>query len=141
MKFINKNAYIQCAIFGTSFCPSARSAFYLILRNAMRIGAVSYVSAAVLIIGKLFISTLTTASAYYCIVEYLEIDLYSNAGPVVFIFIISYVMADMFMDVFEIGIMTILHCFVADEEMFGGTPRYAEGNLKAWIDKEGKDED
>ena len=99
------------------------------------------VSAAVLIIGKLFISTLTTASAYYCIVEYLEIDLYSNAGPVVFIFIISYVMADMFMDVFEIGIMTILHCFVADEEMFGGTPRYAEGNLKAWIDKEGKEED
>jgi hypothetical protein len=56
MKFINKNAYIQCAIFGTPFCHSARKAFYLILRNAAWIGAVSYVSAAVLVVGKLFIS-------------------------------------------------------------------------------------
>ena len=137
MKFINKNAYIQCAIFGTPFCQSGRKAFFLILRNAARIGAVSYVSAAVLIIGKLFISTLTTAGAYYAIVEYLEIPLYSYAGPVVLIFISSYFVADMFMDVFEIGILTILHCFVADEEMFGGRARYAEGGLSDFVDKNG----
>jgi hypothetical protein len=137
MKFINKNAYIQTAIFGTSFCVSGRKAFFLILRNAARISAVSYVSAAVLVIGKLFISTLTTAVSYYCIVEYLEIDLYSYAGPVLLIFVISYFVADMFMDVFEIGILTILHCFVADEEMFGGQARYAEGGLSSWVDKNG----
>jgi choline transporter-like protein 2/4/5 len=137
MKFINKNAYIQCAIFGTPFCHSARKAFYLILRNAARIGAVSYISAAVLVVGKLFISTLTTAASYFTIVEYLEIDLYSYAGPVVLIFIVSYFVADMFMAVFEIGILAILHCFVADEEMFGGQPRYAEGGLTSWVDKNG----
>lgn len=32
MRFINKNAYIQTAIFGTSFCTSAKEAFFLILR-------------------------------------------------------------------------------------------------------------
>lgn len=32
MKFLNKNAYIQTAIFGTAFCTSAREAFFLILR-------------------------------------------------------------------------------------------------------------
>eukprot|EP00339_Tiarina_fusa_P022379 CAMPEP_0116997142 /NCGR_PEP_ID=MMETSP0472-20121206/690_1 /TAXON_ID=693140 ORGANISM="Tiarina fusus, Strain LIS" /NCGR_SAMPLE_ID=MMETSP0472 /ASSEMBLY_ACC=CAM_ASM_000603 /LENGTH=659 /DNA_ID=CAMNT_0004695951 /DNA_START=143 /DNA_END=2118 /DNA_ORIENTATION=+ len=127
MKFVNKNAYIQCAIFGTPFCESARKAFFLILRNAARIGAVSYVSAMVLVIGKLFISTLTTAVAYFAIVDYAEVELYSYAGPVILIFIITYFVADMFMDVFEIGILTILHCFVADEEMFGGHARYAEG--------------
>ena len=32
MKFMNKNAYIQTAIFGSSFCTSAKEAFFLILR-------------------------------------------------------------------------------------------------------------
>jgi hypothetical protein len=32
MKFLNKNAYIQTAIFGTAFCTSAKEAFFLILR-------------------------------------------------------------------------------------------------------------
>lgn len=32
MKFFNKNAYIQTAIFGTAFCTSAKEAFFLILR-------------------------------------------------------------------------------------------------------------
>jgi hypothetical protein len=56
---------------------------------------------------------------------------------VALIFVVSYVVADMFMDVFEIGILAILHCFVADEEMFGGRPRYAEGGLTAWVDQNG----
>jgi hypothetical protein len=127
----------QCAIFGTPFCESGRKAFFLILRNAARIGAVSYVSAAVLVVGKLFISTLTTFTAYYTLVEYMQVELWSYAGPVVIIFIISYFVADMFMDVFDISILCILHCFVADEEMFDGRARYADGSLKEFVDKHG----
>jgi len=44
MKFLNKNAYIQTAIFGYSFCKAARKAFFLILRNILRISAVAIVS-------------------------------------------------------------------------------------------------
>jgi len=36
MKFLNKNAYIQTAIFGYNFCKAARKAFFLILRNILR---------------------------------------------------------------------------------------------------------
>ena len=137
VQFLNENAYIQCAIFGTSFCESGRKAFYLILRNAARIGAVSYVSAAVLIVGKLFISALTTFAGYYALTEHLELDLYSYAGPVTVIFIISYFVSDMFMDVFDYSILAILHCFVADEEMFDGRARYADGGLNDFVDKHG----
>ena len=62
IKFINKNAYIQTAIFSTAFCKSCRKSFGLIFRNAARVGAVTYVSAAVLIVGKLFISAVVTVS-------------------------------------------------------------------------------
>ena len=89
MKFLDKNAYIQTAIVCTSFLPSARKAFFLILRNAGRIGAVSYVLVAILILGKLCISALTTIASYYYIVEYSTssdvvepLPLYSYGGPV-----------------------------------------------------------
>jgi choline transporter-like protein 2/4/5 len=135
IKFINKNAYIQTAIFGTSFCVSARHAFFLILRNIGRIGAVSYVSGAVLVMGKLFISGITTVVTYYLMSELLGGELFSVAGPTILVFIMSYVIADMFLDVFELGISTILHCFVADEEMFDGEECFAEGDLQDWINK------
>jgi hypothetical protein len=59
-----------------------------ILRNAGRVGAVSYVSGMVLVIGKLLISVLTTSLAYYFMVDYLELNLHSFAGPVSSIFVV-----------------------------------------------------
>jgi hypothetical protein len=52
MKFMNKNAYIQTAIYGYSFCKAARCAFFLIARNILRFGAVSIVGDFVLFLGK-----------------------------------------------------------------------------------------
>jgi hypothetical protein len=135
IKFLNKNAYIQTAIFGTPFCTSAREAFFLILRNIGRIGAISYVSGAVLVIGKLFISALTTGASYMLMSELIGEELFSLWGPTVVVFLIAYFIADMFLDVFEMGISTILQCFIADEEMFDGDECFAEGDLQRWIDK------
>ncbi|ERE75842.1 choline transporter-like protein 2 isoform 2, partial [Cricetulus griseus] len=33
IKFLNRNAYIMIAIYGTNFCTSARNAFFLLMRN------------------------------------------------------------------------------------------------------------
>lgn len=137
LKFINKNAYIQTAIFSTSFCTSCRESFGLIFRNAARIGAVSYVSAAVLIVGKLFISSVVTLLAYYFMQENISSKLYSIGGPIAIIFLISYWISDMFMDVLDMGILTCLHCFIADEEMFEHEERYHDKELKDYVDKHG----
>lgn len=37
LKFINKNAYIMCAIHGKNFCTSAKDAFLLLMRNIIRV--------------------------------------------------------------------------------------------------------
>lgn len=142
LNFVNKNAYIQCAIFGTSFLESGRQSFFLLLRNAGRIGAVSYVSWAVLFVGKVLISTVTTLASYYTVVEhgdYVLVDsetLYSYGGPILLIFCISYFVASMFMSVFDTGILTILHCLVADEEMFEEASRFTNKNFQRWIDQQ-----
>ena len=52
LKFINKNAYIQTAIQGYTFCKGARVAFFLLLRNILRVAAVNLVADFVIFVGK-----------------------------------------------------------------------------------------
>lgn len=134
IKFLNKNAYIQTAIFGTPFCRSAREAFGLITRNAGKIASITYVSTIVLFVGKCFISILTTGAAYIWINRQMGDELYSIGGPCALIFVMSYFIGDMFLDIFDMSTTTVLHCFVADEEMFDGDECYAEGKLRDWLD-------
>ncbi|CAL8343390.1 unnamed protein product [Merluccius merluccius] len=36
LRYMNRNAYIMVAIYGTNFCTSAREAFFLLMRNVVR---------------------------------------------------------------------------------------------------------
>lgn len=130
MKFLNKNAYIQTAIYGYSFCWAAKQAFFLILRNIMRVFAVSMVGDFVLLLGKLFISVFTTFIAYLA----LSADSDNVNGfilPIIFVFLLAYFVASMFVEIFGMGIETILMCYIADEEMFEPEKRFAEGGLRS----------
>ena len=59
LDFVNKNAYIQTAIEGTSVCTSASNAFQLLLRNALRLAAITGITTVFLCIGKLFVAAMT----------------------------------------------------------------------------------
>eukprot|EP00586_Coscinodiscus_wailesii_P007425 CAMPEP_0172491650 /NCGR_PEP_ID=MMETSP1066-20121228/22527_1 /TAXON_ID=671091 /ORGANISM="Coscinodiscus wailesii, Strain CCMP2513" /LENGTH=613 /DNA_ID=CAMNT_0013260811 /DNA_START=293 /DNA_END=2134 /DNA_ORIENTATION=- len=135
LKFINKNAYIQTAIFGFGFCKASEQAFYLIMRNAARIGSIEWVSQTLTIIGRLLIVAAVTSTSYFIIGASIGSELTSLYGPLFFIAAIAYFVADMFMDIYDMGVLTILQCFIADEEMFDGDECYAEHELKTWIDK------
>merc|ERR1711928_305329 len=55
MRFINRNAYIMCAIKSTNFCVSAKDAFSLLMRNMMRVVVLNNVTAWLLWFGKMAI--------------------------------------------------------------------------------------
>jgi choline transporter-like protein 2/4/5 len=140
MKFLNKNAYIQTAIFGYSFCTAARKAFFLILRNILRISAVAIVSEFVLIIGKLFITISATFLGYYYMNSNMMDELNGLWCPLLLIILMAYVTSEMFNEVFGMAIWTILQCFVADEEMFeNAAERFAEGDLAETVSKTQKE--
>ena len=105
-------------------------------RNAARVGAITYVSGGVVFVGKMFITTLTTGLAYFAIDQYVQ-ELHSVLGPLLLIALSSWFIAGMFMSVYDMGVATILQCFVADEEMFSADQMYAEGSLKTWVDNHG----
>jgi len=133
MKFINKNAYIQTAIYGTTFCTSAKNAFFLIARNIGRIAAVAIVSEVVVFVGKWFIIIVTTALSYLFLDKVLGDSLNSLVGPCIFVAFFAYCIAKMFMSVFSMGISTLLQCFIADEEMYDEHERFATTELQSFI--------
>jgi ferredoxin len=128
IKFLNKNAYIQTAIHGYSFCKASRSAFFLIVRNCLRVAAVN--------MSKVMIPAGTSLLCYLSIVygtEHLNNEINGIIAPIVVCFILSYFVACMFMELFGMTIETILLCYIADEEMFEPADRYAEGDLHSAI--------
>jgi hypothetical protein len=72
--------------------------------------------------------------------EQISEELFSVGGPTFVVFLISYFVSDFFMDIYDMGTTTILHCFIADEEMFDGDERYATDQLQSWVDKNAGEE-
>jgi len=135
MKFINKHAYIITAIYAYSFCHAARKAFFLLLRNFLRVSAVSMVSGFVLLIGKLLIPISTTFLAYLVISYGTNTnDISGIVAPLVLIFLLAYWIGFKFIEIFAMGIETILFCFIADEEMFEPVKRFASAELVSALD-------
>lgn len=86
------------------------------------------------------VPTATTVLAYFAIVYGTNTDQVTGViAPLVFTFLIAYYVADMFTEVFGMGIDTILMCFIADEEMFDPVDRFAEGSLATTVQKTAQD--
>mmetsp|Transcript_3147 Transcript_3147/g.4913 ORF Transcript_3147/g.4913 Transcript_3147/m.4913 type:complete len:688 (+) Transcript_3147:32-2095(+) len=130
IKFINKHAYIICAIYSYPFCKATRKAFFLLLRNILRVAAVNMISTFVLLLGKVFIAATTTFLCYLAIIYSVDNDKIEGiVAPLFLVFILAFWIATMFLEIFAMGIETILYCFIADEEMFGVHDRFAEAEL------------
>jgi len=130
IKFLNRNAYVQTAIFSYSFCHAAWKAFSLLLRNCARVAAIGIICSFVIFIGKLFISGLATFCVYCAITANMGSKLHGVIAPTIMTFVITYVIAIMFMEVFHMAVDTIFQCFCIDEEMFKNAPFGSESLRK-----------
>ena len=119
IKFISKNAYIQCAITGKNFCSSAWNAFILIITNAMRFGTAASIGFIFVMLGTMFVGV-ANAAICWSVMTYVEEfqGLASNwVGPVAICGVIGLVVGQMFMSVYSFASDTILQAFLVDEEL------------------------
>jgi len=126
LKFLNKNAYIQTALLGTTFCTSAKNAFFLIARNILRFGTVTFLSNIVHAIGFFFICASSSVAGYFILQA-----MHPNTSPiipVVVYIIMSYIVAALYMNVFGMAVDTSLQCVIAAEEM-GSDLNFVPGPL------------
>jgi len=64
VQFLNRNAYIQIAISGKSFCLAAKDAFWLIYTNSGRFSIIEGIGHIFIDVGRYFIAITTTVCAY-----------------------------------------------------------------------------
>ncbi|CAE8680096.1 unnamed protein product [Polarella glacialis] len=123
VQFLNKNAYIQIALMGTNFCTSAKKAFFLILRNALRFGTVAMLGQMIHAIGFLFITSATVGIGYL-ILSAMHPDISPGIPLVVYCFM-SYVVSMLFMNVFGLAVDTTLQLACRDGQLAGEQSRGA----------------
>jgi len=132
MKFINRNAYILCAVKGTSYCESAKNAFELVMRNPVRFAVLDSVCDFILLFGKLLIVAGIGVGSYFSFEE-LPVGLELNYFfvPIVIIVIGSYFIASSFFNVYSMAVDTIFLCALEDIERNNGA-KTPKGLLKVF---------
>jgi len=141
IKFLNRNAYIQIALTGKSFCGAAKDAFFLILRNPIRFGVTHSIGAIFILFGKFLISS-AAAFVGYLIIQYSKYyeSVTSPLFPVIIIFILAWGVASIFLSVYAMAADTILACFVVEEELRAknaSMPLHCPATLNDFINKNG----
>ncbi|PIK45519.1 hypothetical protein BSL78_17623 [Apostichopus japonicus] len=106
LRFINRNAYIEIAIYGHSFCKSAQRAFTVIVSNALRVAAINSVGDFLLF--------------------------WAMALAAVFAFVVSHTC----LSVYEMVIDTLFICFCEDCEKNDGVakPYFMSRNLMNFVE-------
>jgi hypothetical protein len=135
MEFISRNAYIVTACKGKNFCMAAYDAFCFILANIGQIAAVNWVSAYLMFLGKAFVCAGTAAVCWFIIAA--DSDLANPLVLVILCLLIGFVIASVFLGVFENAISTILVCFCWEKDAKGNFSNgqvYATDDLNKFIE-------
>lgn len=111
LKFINKNAYIMCAIHGKNFCLSAKDAFSLLMRNILRVFVLDKVTDFLFFLSKILV-TIGASAICYTIIVYTSKDQFTYYFvPVIFVAVGSYLVTTVFFGVCTMAVDTLFLCY------------------------------
>uniref|UniRef100_A0A8C5LQV2 Choline transporter-like protein n=1 Tax=Leptobrachium leishanense TaxID=445787 RepID=A0A8C5LQV2_9ANUR len=128
IKFLNRNAYIMIAIYGTNFCTSARNAFFLLMRNIIRVAVLDKVTDFLLFLGKLLVVGCVGILAFFFFTH--QIRIVQDTAPA-----LNYYWVPILTD-------TLFLCFLEDLERNDGSserPYFMSSNLQKLLNKKNKD--
>lgn len=150
LKFLNKNAYIMIAIYGRSFCSSAKEAFKLLMRNVVRVVVLDKVTDLLLFVGKLVIVGLVAVPTFLVFSRKVDAlnhhlpELNYYMLPVLTISVGAYIIASSFFSVYSMAVDTMFLCFLEDCERHDGSeekPYYMSKELMKILGKHNKLQD
>uniref|UniRef100_A0A8C7QXZ5 Choline transporter-like protein n=1 Tax=Oncorhynchus mykiss TaxID=8022 RepID=A0A8C7QXZ5_ONCMY len=149
IKFINRNAYIMVAIYGKNFCTSAKDAFFLLMRNMIRVAVLDKVTDFLLFLGKLLIVGLVGIFAFFFFsgrvkaFENTAPNLHYYWVPILTVVVGSYLIAHGFFSVYAMCVDTLFLCFLEDLERNDGSaerPYLMSDRLLKVLNKKNKPE-
>jgi choline transporter-like protein 2/4/5 len=123
LKFLNRNAYIITAIYGTGFFTSARRAFHLIISNPIRLLVIDKVCDFLIFLGKLCITAIVGILAFFFFThriaqaEKYVPELHYYFVPLLCIIIGTYIIATCFFSVYAMAVDTLFICALQDIQL------------------------
>ncbi|XP_018567705.1 choline transporter-like protein 1 [Anoplophora glabripennis] len=134
LKYLSRNAYVEVAIYGYTFCEAGQQAFKLLSSNLLRVAAINSVGDFVLFLGKVVVVLVTVLIGIKILqnkegVQHIWVPL-TLAG------LFAYLISHCFMTVYEMAIDTIFLCFCEDCEQNDGLsrPYFMSRGLMEFVD-------
>lgn len=124
VKVISCNAFIVCAIKNKNFCTCAIEAASILINNAIRVTTLYFMSGAAFFLVKLLIVGCNCVVAYFLIREVPALtgdeEVESGLFPLILIFLLTFIIASLFVSVLEGCTDTVMMCFLWDETNLDG---------------------
>jgi len=147
--FLNRNAYIMCAIHGKNFCSSAKDAFELLMRNLLRVVFVDKVTDFLFFLGKVLVTAVLVVLAGLVFTR--PVRLLDDSGrdvtlvypwvPMAIVGIMTYIIVTLFFSVYSVAVDTLFLCFLEDCERNDGSvekPYFMSKQLMRILGKKNK---
>ncbi|XP_041064340.1 choline transporter-like protein 3 isoform X2 [Carcharodon carcharias] len=112
LRFLNQNAYIATAINGTSFCTSAKEAFFLIVNNALNVTTINCFGDFLLFLGKVFVVCFTVFGGLVAFNYNHDLNVW--VIPLILVSFFAYLVAHCFLSVFEMVLDVLFMCYAVD---------------------------
>lgn len=114
VKYITRSAYIIIATQGKSFCSATFTVFHILLNHTTTVGVATVVSSLVILLGKIVIMATCSIAAYLALSSDATIN--NTVLPVIFTAVLAYCVGTVFLDVYDMGIETIIISFCIDKD-------------------------
>uniref|UniRef100_A0AAQ6A6E0 Choline transporter-like protein n=1 Tax=Amphiprion ocellaris TaxID=80972 RepID=A0AAQ6A6E0_AMPOC len=127
LRYMNCNAYIMVAIYGKNFCTSAREAFFLLMRNAVRVAVLDRLTDFLLFLGKVLIAGGVGVVAFFFFTNKIPViqeevpSLNYYWVPILTVVIGAYLIAHSFFSIYAMCVDTLFLCFCDDLERNDGS--------------------
>mmetsp|Transcript_21682 Transcript_21682/g.60287 ORF Transcript_21682/g.60287 Transcript_21682/m.60287 type:complete len:817 (+) Transcript_21682:143-2593(+) len=133
LDFVNRNTLIMVGVKGKGYCASAARSSVLLLSNVVRVAVVNTVSGFLMWLGKLLVMALCGMLAFLICelpffndpVNFPDTYVTSSIVPVIATIVTAYLIADVYFQVYDVVVDTILLAFCEDCELHNGHPRFA----------------
>jgi len=141
MELVNKNTLIMVGVKGKGYCVSALHGAALMLSNLVQVAVVNIVSTFLIWVGKLLVIAACAILAIFAcgLPRFTSPAMHPNTllsgpvAPVLATIVAAYLIVDIYFQVYDVVIGTVLLSFCQDCEQHGGRPRYAPPMLAAAV--------
>lgn len=141
LKFLNRYAYILCAVYSFNFCSAATKVIKIVVSNPLRMFVLDKISSFLLFLSSLLITTVMGVFSFFFFSDVFSIDVFTSISPslnyyflpIIVIILGVFFICKVFFDVFAMGIDTILMCAMIDYDQNDGSeqrPYYMSMSLR-----------